>query len=388
MLPSSCVRSEDSESPALFPPVMTADRHEFLDLLKQLTRHPAVVGAEHSFYQVIKRELDELGIRVSLFEGLLVAEGNDPGSLRLSAHVDRHGLVCTGPNEFQYAAFVARNRGDLTGTSVSEQTYQTMAGRFGGNPLHAYEPWSGVYLGTGSIRNSFLCERRGNIIFETEGLGHLLPGTPVAYLDRLVHEGEWISAQLDNVISVAIIIHLYRRGFQGTAFFASQEEAGRSWRFLLEWFQRFDLVTDRLIVLYTSPFPDDASAGAQDLVLRFKDTHSSFAPATVEEVVRVCRRLRASHLYKDKWYEEENERRLAEGLPPRSIGSTELGRLILASGGTIQGATLQIPTTGYHTPRESARLESVFSCIDVLLAMAGLERPARRRQRKPAKPDA
>jgi len=30
-------------------------------------------------------------------------------------------LLCTGPNEFQYAAFIAGNRGELTGDSVSEQ---------------------------------------------------------------------------------------------------------------------------------------------------------------------------------------------------------------------------------------------------------------------------
>ena len=37
-----------------------------------------------------------------------------------SAHIDRHGLICTGPNEFQYAAFVAGSRSDLLGNSVSE----------------------------------------------------------------------------------------------------------------------------------------------------------------------------------------------------------------------------------------------------------------------------
>ncbi len=375
------MRSDQDEAAPVLPHHSQVDRHDFLDLLKQLIRQPAVVGAEHSFYQVLKRELDEVGVRVSMFEGLLVAEGRDPASLRISAHVDRHGLVCTGPNEFQYAAYVARNRGDLTGNSISEQTYQTMAGRFGGNPLHAYEPWSGVYLGTGTIRGSFLCERRGNIIFETEGLGHLLPGTPVAYLDRMVHSGDRISAQLDNVLSVAVLIHLFRHGFQGTAFFTSQEEAGRSWRFLLEWFQRYDLSTERLLVLDTSPFPDDAQANSQDLVLRRRDTHAPFSPALVAELEAICNRLGFSYLFKDEWMERTNEERAKQGLPVRSVGSTELGRLIVASGGKIQGATLQIPTTGYHTPRESARLTSVFGCIDTIWALAGMKKPIRRQRR-------
>jgi len=354
------------------------DLHDFLDLLKQLIRQPSVVGAEHSFYQVIKRELDEIGVRVSLFEGLLVAEGKEPASLRISAHVDRHGLVCTGPNEFQYAAYVARNRADLTGNSISEQTFKRMAGRFGGNPLHAYEPWSGVYLGTGSIHNSYVCERRGNIIFETEGLGHLLPGTPVAYLDRLVHTEDRISAHLDNVLSVAVLIHLFRHGFQGTAFFTSQEEAGRSWRFLLEWFRRYDLSTNQLLVLDTSPFPGAAEAEAQHLVLRRRDAHAEFDVDTVAQLAAICDWLKFSYIYKDEWL---------AGQKSESVGSTELGRLITSANananGKIQGATLQIPTSGYHTPQESTRLTSVFACIDTLRALAGLERPARRQRKAP-----
>jgi putative aminopeptidase FrvX len=75
-------------------------------------RSPSVVGAEHSFFRVLQRELEERGAKVTWFEGVLVAQGTDPNSLYLSSHIDRHGLICTGPNEFQYAAFVAGARSD------------------------------------------------------------------------------------------------------------------------------------------------------------------------------------------------------------------------------------------------------------------------------------
>ena len=85
----------------------------FIDILATLLREPSVVGAEHAFFRVLQRELEERGAKVTWYEGLLVAQGSRPESLMLSAHIDRHGLVCTGPDEFQYAAFVAGGRSDL-----------------------------------------------------------------------------------------------------------------------------------------------------------------------------------------------------------------------------------------------------------------------------------
>ena len=34
---------------------------DFIDLLKTLIRQPSVVGAEHSFFRVLQRELEERG---------------------------------------------------------------------------------------------------------------------------------------------------------------------------------------------------------------------------------------------------------------------------------------------------------------------------------------
>jgi len=96
----------------------------FLDILKQLVRTPSVVGCEHPFFLVLQRELDEMGIKITLHEGVLVAEGHDPKRGMLSAHIDRHGLVYTGLNAFQYAVFTAHNRGDLTDDFVAKKTYK------------------------------------------------------------------------------------------------------------------------------------------------------------------------------------------------------------------------------------------------------------------------
>ena len=338
----------------------------FLEILQQLIRTPSVVGAEHSFFLVLKRELEERGIQTTLYEGVLVAEGDDPEAGMISAHIDRHGLVCTGPNEFQYAAFTAHNRGDLTGNSVTEKTYKKIIERFIHQRVQAYDPWSGAHLGLGEIDNAYLCERRKNLFFNVKGLEHLYAGTPVAFVDALSYEEGHLSAQLDNVLSAAIILFLYERGYQGRAFFTASEEVGKSWRFLLEWFRGRDISTDELLVLDTSPFPDRKSADTQHIVLRNKDKNAVFSSPLSSKITALCDALNITYSYKDLFIEEKNKKLLAQNKSPNSLGSTEMGRLVYASKGSIQGTTFQLPTTGYHTTNETVSISAVLDAIKVL----------------------
>ncbi|MDA0812477.1 MAG: peptidase M42 [Verrucomicrobia bacterium] len=336
----------------------------FLEILQQLVREPSVVGAEDSFFRVLRRELEELNIKVERHMGLLVAQGSEPDSLVLSAHIDRHGLLCTGPNEFQYAAFIASNRGELDGDSVSEQSMATIADRFTGQRVQAHFPFTGTYLGQSTITNARLCPYRHNLIFEIDGLDYLHPGTPVSFLDRLQVTDSHVAAQLDNVLSVALIIYLFRLGFGGTALFTAQEEAGRSWRYALAWFQRERTSSRRLLVLDTSPYPSPEAAAAQELVLRHKDATAGFDPRFTAEIERACQRLGINYTFKDDWIDQQNLTRSK----PMSLGRTELGRLVAATGGNISGTTLQIPTTGYHTANESASLASIRAALRLLSA--------------------
>jgi putative aminopeptidase FrvX len=344
-----------------------SEHNDFLDILQLLIREPSVVGSEDSFFRVLRRELEEIpNIDVRYYYGVLVAQGNKPNDLILSAHIDRHGLLCTGPNEFQYAAFISSNRSDLTGDSVSEQMMHTIEHRFQGQLVQAHLPYTGTYLGQGRIVNSYICPARNNLIFELDGLDFLQPGTPVSFLDRLQIIDDCLAAQLDNVVSAAIIIYLFRRGFQGTALFTAEEEAGKSWRYALSWFQRQNLTTQRLIVLDTSPYPSREAAEAQHVVLRRQDANGLFAKQITDRLAAKCQLMDISYTYKDAYIEAQNIGRSK----PLSLGRTELGRIVSATDGEINGTTLQIPTTGYHTPNETASLASISAAIDLLMAIA------------------
>lgn len=342
--------------------------HALTEVLRELIRQPSVVGFEHSFFRYLQRVLEERGATVTWYEGLLVAQGDDPASAYFSAHSDRHGLLCTGPDEFQYAAFVAGHRSDLLGNSVSEQLRNKVAGRFDGTALMAYEPWSGAYWGSGHVKGSRNCEYRDNLVFEVADLEHLVAGTPVAFTDRLRIEGDCYVGQLDNVLTVAALVTLFERGFAGTAFFSAGEEAGSSWRYLLEWFRRFGGSTENLIVVDTSPFPDVEGAREHDVVLRWGDANASFHPETTQGVQDICDELGLAVVFKDLYVQERNER---DG-QKRSLGSTELGRIVVASNGWVQGTTLQIPTAGYHTMEERAAISACEAFMGVLHRLAGV----------------
>ncbi len=336
---------------------------KFYDILKQLIRTPSVVGAEHPFFMRVKRELEELDLNVEYYDGVLVAKGNTPQSGYISAHADRHGLICTGHNEFQYAAFIAKNQADLRGNSNSEKLLKNFEMRFIDQKVQAYEPWSGSYLGMGSIKDAFLCERRKNIIFKIDEFEHLLPGTAIAFMDTLkIDENDLVSAQLDNVISIATIIYLYHLGYQGTAFFTASEEAGKSWRFLLEYFRRFDLTTDELLVLDTSPYSSVEDINHLDIVLRTKDANAQFQSPLEEKIKKIVIENSINYHYKDAYLENQTSSTGCKG----SIGVTELGRIIDASEGEIQGTTLQIPTIGYHTVEETTTKKAIDTMVLVL----------------------
>lgn len=97
----------------------------FLNILRPLIREPSIVGCEDSFFRVLSRELAEIGLKVQYYQGVLVAQGSKPHDLILSAHIDRHGLLCTGINEFQYAAFITNQEAaGLRFSTVSDQTKQ------------------------------------------------------------------------------------------------------------------------------------------------------------------------------------------------------------------------------------------------------------------------
>jgi hypothetical protein len=125
-------------------------------------------------------------------------------------------------------------------------------------------------------------------------------------------------------------------------------------------------------VVDTSPFPNIETANKQLLVLREKDANATFNSESTKLLEDLCVKNNISYLYKNRYVESENAKRAEQDLQPNSLGSTELGRIIAASNGLVDGTTIQMPTIGYHTMHESASVESVDAFLDMLKVVSNI----------------
>lgn len=282
-------------------------------------------------------------------------------------HIDRHGLICTAPGIYEYAAWIAREEYLDEERPTSPALAVRVCTRFTDVPVLAYDPATGAALARAYTRSARYDEEGQKLVFPIPEFKDLPVGTPVCFRRPPALDHEMLTGQLDNAISAAIAFTLVERGFGGRVLLTTEEEIGRSWMHTRDHLNRLDIRTDRLIVLDTSPYPVADAIDAGVVVLRSRDKHASYNPKFVSQLESICRDMSLPYQFKDKWIEDTNRERAAAGEPALSIGSTELGRLIDATGGEITGATVQLPTFGYHSNNETT---SVLA-IDHVLAMLG-----------------
>jgi putative aminopeptidase FrvX len=102
----------------------------------------------------------------------------------------------------------------------------------------------------------------------------------------------------------------------------------------------------------------------QQVVLRRRDANGFFATKLTTELEHKCQAMGISYSYKDAYIEAQNRERGKS----YSLGRTELGRLVTASNGEINGTTLQIPSTEYHTPNETAAIDAIAAVRYLLMS--------------------
>lgn len=344
---------------------MTGAVERILDTTQQLLAVPAVVGAEAPLLDWLTTRLQQRpGIAVRRDRDVVVATGGTRPVL-LSAHIDRHGLTVISEGRVGYAAHVLASRRGR-GPAPRHAFAETVCSRFADEPLVAYDPISGAAIARGVARHAGVCGIADlGVEVEVEGLEDLPHGTPIAFDGRCEMTDLSVAGQLDNALTAAIALVVLEDGFDGTVAFTAEEEVGNSWRPLLAAVTGAP-TSPAVVVLDTSPFADHAAPPPGSVVLRRRDANAAFDPALVAALLAACERRDIGAVIKDEIVAADNVGRAREGRRALSLGSTELGRVIAAGDGTVRGATLQVPTTGYHTNSETAALASV-AAVDAVL---------------------
>ncbi len=313
---------------------------------------PSVVGHEQFFMDFLYEDFKKLGLSVFKNDGALEVQGSAPKDTIVCAHIDRHGLICLGDQEYVYAAQYIREIKYGENNQSSRAQVESIAKRFEGEKIYAYHPDTGEVLAEGVIEACYPNMRNDDALFYVEGIPYLEQNIPLAYARQATFEGGYLKGQIDNVISIAVIYALFKNGFQGTALLTCEEEIGKSWIHIVNYLEGMRIETDRLLVLDTSPYHRQETIDLGPIILRNRDKSSFFNADLVRELKERCEKL-------DLFYKVKDEIMLAEGKTEEELGSTELGRLVQNTGGRWSGATIQIPTLMYHTSNETTSASAI-----------------------------
>ena len=335
-----------------------------IEKTQQYLSIPSVVGHEGFFMQHLYEDFKKAGLFAYKHEGVLEVHGKDAKSAIICAHIDRHGLICLGDHDYVYAAQYMKEIKYGENNLSSRAEVEGIASRFEGERVYAYHPDTGEVLGRGVIEACYPDLRNHDALFDVAGVGRLEQNVPLAY-ERQARFGDGIlSGQIDNVVSLAVVYALFAAGFEGTALLTCEEEIGKSWIPIAQYLEgSHTRVTDRVIVLDTSPYNDGAVIEEGPVILRNRDKSEVYNAALVGDLKTRCRDLGLPFRVKD-------EDLLAKGKTVAQLGSTELGRLVQGTKGQCSGATVQIPTLMYHTSNETttqAAIENYYIMLRSIL---------------------
>ena len=231
--------------------------------------------------------------------------------------------------------------------------------RFNGEEVFAYDPETGDKLGEGVISDSGPNLIDSDCMFRLYGMPDLPEGVPVAYARTAVSNGDALKGQIDNVVSLGVIYALFQNGYQGTALLTCEEEIGKSWIHITNWLKLKNLETRNLVIIDTSPYREVAPIEAGLVVLRHRDQNAPFDTDFTKQVEQRLIDKLVPYQFKDQYL-------LDLGVDVSGLGSTELGRIVEKSEDQWSGATIQIPTTEYHTSYETTSRTSIENFYFIL----------------------
>lgn len=333
---------------------------KILEKTKEYLQIPSVIRFEQRFMEHLADDFSKPNYKVDKQARFLVVskKGEKSGRI-LTAHIDRHGIVVNDKGEFEYAAFNAKKHyGDEN--KSSEAVIKKAGERFIGESVINGQL-------EGKVRAYNIDGK--NLYFEVEGI-KAQPGVVLAYKapTELVKNGK-ISGQIDNAVSAAVAYQLIEDGFDGRIVFATEEEIGRSWKHITDYLDSLDKPSQEIITLDTTSYDNERSIDEGLVVLRNKDEKGKFNPNLVARLRKICEEGNIKYEIKDEIIEAENAK-LPED-KKKKLGITELGRIVEHTNGRFNGATVQLPTTNYHSNHETTSelaIENYYGALTKLLA--------------------
>ncbi|MCA9495867.1 MAG: hypothetical protein KC589_02905 [Nanoarchaeota archaeon] len=343
---------------------MNKEIKEILKITNQFLKIPSVTSNEKPFLDYLNKKISKLKkyniIQTDSY--LLIKTKNNPNKTNknknkenkylFSIHIDRHGFAKNNNNEIEYQAYKRKKEEKLKFNRDTKEFFENCALRHTKENISSYNPK------TGKIINKYI-SNRNNLDWKNKLVTFTLNKDPKSN-ENIFMLNSQISitnnlffAQIDNVISAAVIFYLLKTSnFQDEIIFTTQEEIGLSYKCVLDYLDKNtteNTIKNQIITLDTTPYENFNNKEKGFIVLRKGDENGDFNLNLVKEFEKIANKNKIPIEYKAS-----------------NNGMTELGRISSTSKGKYNGATIQIPTTNYHTTYETSTFENLENYLKII----------------------
>lgn len=315
-----------------------------LDKLKEYLDVPAVTKFSEPFLKHLYHDFSKFeDYETILSNGLLVVRKKGGNRNKIfSVHIDRLGLVQNENGQVEHSNFWGKRKYNIP-IETRIEIFDKMAYSFKDEIFVPYNLVHGELRTYPEVRVKYVktdfVNYQMNFIFNNHD--YFKDQKDVAFMlkNNFFFDGYFIGGQIDNAINAAILYRLVKDGFDGVLLFTCSEEIGLSWKHINDYLEDSQTQNPKLIVLDTTPYPNSTYFKSGKIVLRRGDSHAKFDEEFFTKLRGLIRQEKMSYAVKVM------------------KGRTELGRLVKHTDGKYNGATLQIPTTNYHSNNEMTNLK-------------------------------
>jgi hypothetical protein len=333
----------------------------------------------------LKKKAEEQGYTTDITRRYLAVFPKKKSKVILSSHIDRHGFIKNEEGNIEYLAFYLRKKlgipfkfekiEDKEKELITKNSdflltdsfllwkhndtkikflrdgrtwfFEKTAERHSRENIYSYNPI------TGETINHYTLIRSDTNVLKKEVL--FTPNKPLKDEDSifainapLFQSNNLISGQIDNVISAAVLFTLLEeQELTSTLLFTTQEEIGNSYQSIVEFYKKHS--GEKLYIIDTSPYENLEKGEKGFLTLREGDERGGFSREMGKEIKNILKEMKIPY-----------------DIKPSCIGNTELGAVVEHTNGKLNGTTLQLPTTNYHTSFETCTKESLNNYYKVL----------------------
>jgi len=319
---------------------------DFLKLLEDIFSIPAVTYFERPLYNFINEFSFDRYEKI-LDENYIAFLPEDyKGDMLISIHIDRLGIVFD--KYFTYSNYY--------GYSLINKKYKPsliFGKRFINEKVVAYDI-KGNKIAKGKVVDCSIKEN-GKLVFEIDGINSkkLNSPTPVSYKNNIIIKDDELEGQLDNAISIALACFLLIDGIQCPILFTTQEEIGKSWKYVYNFMENRKLNT--VITLDTTNIEGLSDFNSTDIVFRTSDDLADFDLSLIEKFIDISKKQNLRYYLKTKSPEQSKIKTI-----------TEVGHIIKESENKFNGASIQFPTIKYHTNHETVKIKSISSVYNFI----------------------